>query len=82
MSESSRSASSGLGVTWILTAIFVTLKLTNTVGWSWWIVLSPLWAPITLLLCGALVFLVVGGLIAGLVAMVRAMPDFVTWVKR
>ena len=27
----------------ILTLIFITLKLTNYISWSWWWVLSPLW---------------------------------------
>jgi membrane protein YdbS with pleckstrin-like domain len=27
----------------ILTIIFVVLKLTDTIDWSWWWVLSPLW---------------------------------------
>jgi len=35
---------------------FVVLKLTGVVSWSWWWVLSPLWAP-TALLIVALVLL-------------------------
>ena len=31
----------GLGT--LLTGIFVTLKLTHVIAWSWWWVLSPLW---------------------------------------
>ncbi|RIJ65519.1 transmembrane Fragile-X-F protein [Rummeliibacillus sp. POC4] len=30
-----------MGVTELLTIIFVVLKLTDTVTWSWWIVLLP-----------------------------------------
>ena len=36
------STSSISGVT-LLTLIFVVLKLTHVIGWSWWWVLSPLW---------------------------------------
>lgn len=32
----------------LLTIVFVILKLTNTVDWSWWIVLCPLWIPFAL----------------------------------
>lgn len=32
-----------LGFFSVLTLIFVTLKLTNVIAWSWWWVLSPLW---------------------------------------
>ena len=30
----------------ILTLIFITLKLTNYLSWSWWWVLSPIWIPL------------------------------------
>lgn len=29
--------------------VFLTLKLTNQIDWSWWWVTSPLWMPIALL---------------------------------
>lgn len=32
----------------ILFLIFLVLKLTNTIDWSWWWVFSPLWIPIAL----------------------------------
>ena len=34
----------------MLTFIFVILKLTNSIDWSWWWVLSPLWLPLVLVL--------------------------------
>jgi len=38
----------------LLTIVFITLKLTGYIAWSWWWVLSPLWigfvAAITILL--------------------------------
>lgn len=39
-----------LGFFSVLTLIFVTLKLTNVIAWSWWWVLSPLWLPWIVLL--------------------------------
>lgn len=36
----------GLGFLQILTLIFITLKLTNYINWSWFWVLSPLIIPI------------------------------------
>ena len=39
----------------LLTILFIGLKLTSFIDWSWWIVLMPLWtAPIlaVLFLCG------------------------------
>lgn len=41
----------------MLTVLFVGLKLTDVIAWSWWLVLAPLWVPYTialLLLIGAL----------------------------
>lgn len=34
---------------WLL-LLFVGLKLTNFIDWSWWWVLSPLWLPFVILL--------------------------------
>ena len=31
------------GITTLLTVLFVGLKLTGAIAWSWWWVLSPLW---------------------------------------
>jgi hypothetical protein len=30
----------------LLTIVFIILKLTEVIMWSWWWVLSPLWLPI------------------------------------
>lgn len=43
-----------------LGALFVVLKLTGTINWSWWIVLAPLWIPWVLIALG----LIVMGLVA------------------
>lgn len=33
----------GIGFLGLLTILFIGLKLTGYVGWSWWWVLSPIW---------------------------------------
>jgi len=43
MSKNSSSSSSGIGFTGLLTVLFIGLKLTHYIDWSWWWVLSPLW---------------------------------------
>lgn len=61
MSNSSSSSSGGVGFVGLLTVLFVGLKLTGYIAWSWWWVLSPIWisAIIVLLILIALaVFLV------------------------
>ncbi len=34
----------------MLTIVFIVLKLTKTIDWSWWWVLSPLWISVGLVL--------------------------------
>ena len=36
----------GIGLGTVLFLIFLILKLTNTITWSWWWVTSPLWIPV------------------------------------
>ena len=33
----------GLGLCSVLTIVFVVLKATKVIDWSWWLVFSPLW---------------------------------------
>ena len=40
--------SNGIGFGTVLFLIFMTLKLTGNIDWSWWWVTSPLWIPLTL----------------------------------
>jgi len=48
MSNSS-SASSGIGFFGLLTIVFIILKLTNFITWSWWWVLSPMLIPLAMI---------------------------------
>ena len=40
--------SNGIGFGTVLFLIFMILKLTGNIDWSWWWVTSPLWIPLTL----------------------------------
>lgn len=42
MSKSSSSSFSGISFAGLLTVLFIGLKLTDHIDWSWWWVLSPL----------------------------------------
>ena len=48
-----------LGFLSILTLIFITLKLTNVITWSWWLVLLPMYGGIAL----AIILVVIGTLL-------------------
>jgi hypothetical protein len=39
----------GMGLGTILFLIFLVLKLTKYIDWSWWWVLSPLWIPFAII---------------------------------
>lgn len=45
MSETKTMNTNGIGFTGLLAIVFITLKLTGYIDWSWWWVLSPLWIP-------------------------------------
>ena len=49
MSSSSGSKSGGAGILTILFVVFLVLKLTDQIDWSWWWVTAPLWGPFALL---------------------------------
>jgi len=44
------SKSGGIGLRTVLFLIFLVLKLTNTINWSWWWVTAPLWIPVLLVI--------------------------------
>lgn len=50
MAKNTEAQSGGIGFLGMLTILFIGLKLTGYVSWSWWAVLSPLWAPIAVIL--------------------------------
>ncbi|MDE2101996.1 MAG: hypothetical protein KGL39_32415 [Patescibacteria group bacterium] len=41
--NTSSSSSGGIGFVGLLTILFIGLKLTGHITWSWWWVLSPVW---------------------------------------
>ena len=51
---------SGMGFISVLTSIFVVLKLTNNISWSWIWVLSPIWISIILIILIFGIILVAG----------------------
>ena len=44
----SKNTSSGIGLSGLLLVVFVVLKLTKNIDWSWVWVISPLWIPLVL----------------------------------
>jgi hypothetical protein len=44
-----------------LALIFIALKLTNVITWSWWVVLLPIYVNIVIFLSLIILFAIVGG---------------------
>lgn len=42
----------------LLLVVFIVLKLTGVITWSWWWVLSPLWIPLAIALIVTIIFLI------------------------
>ena len=51
---------SGMGFISVLSLIFIVLKLTNNISWSWIWVLSPIWISIILMILIFGIILVAG----------------------
>ena len=43
-------SNSGIGFFGLLTIVFITLKLTGYINWSWWWILAPLYMPLAVVL--------------------------------
>lgn len=52
-----RNANGGIGFLGILFIVFLVLKLTGFITWSWWWVTIPLWGPFVLWFVIIFVFL-------------------------
>lgn len=60
--RSTSGSSSGIGLGGALFLVFLVLKLTHVIDWSWWWITAPLWGGLALLVAGFLVVLGVVGL--------------------
>lgn len=59
MSDSTNTGG-GIGFAGLLAIVFITLKLTGYIAWSWWWVLSPLWIPLAFVVTILLFVTIVG----------------------
>jgi len=60
----SKNSNSGLSLPGVLFIIFLILKLTGNIDWSWWWVTSPLWIPVCLFF--GVAFLLIGVVLVAL----------------
>jgi ABC-type multidrug transport system permease subunit len=60
MSESKTVNNNSIGFFGLLTLIFITLKLTGYIDWSWWLVLMPLFVPVIIIFTILVTILLLG----------------------
>ena len=53
------SSGNGIGLGGVLFVVFLVLKLTGVIGWSWWWVTGPLWIPAVIVIIAFAVICVV-----------------------
>lgn len=51
--------SGGIGFTGLLTIVFIVLKLTKVINWSWLWVLSPLWISLVIGLLLIIIYFII-----------------------
>ncbi len=62
-----RSAGGGVGFFALLGLLFIGLKLGGIIGWSWWLVLLPLWGPLAVVFAIITICVLLAGVSALLV---------------
>jgi len=60
MNRTTSSSSSGIGFASLLTIVFITLKLTDYIDWSWWWILSPIWISLLVVI---IILIIIGWII-------------------
>jgi phosphoglycerol transferase MdoB-like AlkP superfamily enzyme len=62
MADNSSSSGSGIGFFGLLGVLFIALKLTHVINWSWWWVTIPLWGGAAFAIVVLLIIAVIAGL--------------------
>ena len=57
--EDENNTSYGINFLELLAIVFIALKLTGYIQWSWWLVLAPLWFPIIPIIILILVLIII-----------------------
>lgn len=54
-----KSTSSGIGLSGAVFIVFLVLKLTGTIDWSWWWVTCPLWIPVAVTIIAFILYVII-----------------------
>ena len=50
----------GIGFVDALCLVFIVLKLTHVIDWSWWIILAPIWATLLIVIIVLTILFIAG----------------------
>lgn len=64
MAKQSVQYNGGIGFGGLLTIVFLVLKLTGVIAWSWWWIFAPIWIPVSVGLIFGLLLVITGTYIA------------------
>ena len=73
-----KKTSSGIGLPGVLFVVFLVLKLTGNIDWSWWWVTSPIWIP---LLAAVAIFITLIIVFVGMLSIGYTVDDLKTKFK-
>lgn len=57
--KNNNTAQAGISFPALLALVFITLKLTKVINWSWWLVLLPIWIPFAIGIVCLIIYLFV-----------------------
>ena len=72
--NSGNSSSGGIGFCGALAVLFIGLKLSNVISWSWGWVISPLWLPLT-------VIIAVSVILSGVLSLIKRIHKLASKVR-
>lgn len=57
--QTNTTGNTGIGFAGLLAIVFIVLKLTGVIAWSWWWVLAPIWLPASIGLIALIVLAII-----------------------
>lgn len=60
--DNSAATSGGVGFGGLLFLLFLALKLTHVIDWSWWWVTAPLWGGVALVVLILVIFIIIASI--------------------
>lgn len=63
MNKNNQNTSSGVTFASLLFLLFLALKLTHVIDWSWWWITAPIWGPFVIVVVALIIITVIAVLL-------------------